>query len=284
MARISLLTFNAGLLVVRLFGRVVAEPVPFVKERSRALASAIRKRDSHLVTLQEVFEPKKSQLASELATDYPYSAGFTRSACLGAGSGLLALSKTPISDIHYHRFPDVDIQERLFVEKGVLTFRLSLCDLIVDVAVVHTTAGGLIHTESAKANGWRKKNIEQAISILDARGLQDKLLLGDFNAGPEASKENYEQVLQAGFMDSIRIAGQECGPTWDPLNVLSLQGPHADCPPQRVDHIFLSAGLAQKLLPKGATLTFKEPSVPTDTGSVTLSDHYGLQVELESQV
>ncbi|KAK6588069.1 sphingomyelinase C precursor [Cryptosporidium xiaoi] len=88
-----------------------------------------------------------------------------------------------------------------------------------------------------------------------------------------------------------------CDFTWDPNNPLNVIGPHSGCHGQRCDHIFLPpAHLSKKLAffePKKSSIILREPRVLVDgwcfgcVGSavlVTLSDHYGVYVELKKKL
>jgi endonuclease/exonuclease/phosphatase family metal-dependent hydrolase len=108
-------------------------------------------------------------------------------------------------------------------------------------------------------------------------------VLGDINAGPEASPDNYKYLLERGFDDTIvapdDMAASKTYVTWDNQNALNKRGPHANCPPQRCDHIFLNRGSQLVVQERRRVLT--EPVVPiSESEMVTISDHYGLLVKL----
>lgn len=112
------------------------------------------------------------------------------------------------------------------------------------------------------------------------------IVLGDINAGPEASPDNYRYLLERGFDDAIvasdDVAASKAYVTWDNQNALNKRGPHAHCPPQRCDHIFLNRGSQLVVQERHRVLT--EPVVPISKGEqVTISDHYGLLVKLAGQ-
>ncbi|KAJ1613086.1 sphingomyelinase C precursor [Cryptosporidium canis] len=82
--------------------------------------------------------------------------------------------------------------------------------------------------------------------------------------------------------------------TWDPNNPLNVIGPHSNCHGQRCDHIFLPPAHLSKNLaqyePHKSSIILREPRVMVDgwcfgcvgsTVLVTLSDHYGVYVELK---
>lgn len=85
--------------------------------------------------------------------------------------------------------------------------------------------------------------------------------------------------------------------TWDPNNPLNVIGPHSNCRGLRCDHIFLPpTHLSKKLAqyePHKSSVILREPRVLVDgwcfgcvgsTVLVTLSDHYGVYVELKRKL
>lgn len=82
--------------------------------------------------------------------------------------------------------------------------------------------------------------------------------------------------------------------TWDPKNPLNVIGPHAECHGLRCDHLFLppkdiEGGLAD-FCPVQAEIVFTEPQVTVEgcccgllgqASLVTLSDHYGIRIQLK---
>ena len=154
-------------------------------------------------------------------------------------------------------------------------------------------------SEDPNSDVDREHEIQQTIKA--AKGAIDlgeiPLICGDLNCGPEASKSNYDLILNSGFRDmflearsSAAAAGGGGGGaggeivncfTWSPTNYLNTIGPHASCPGQRVDHLFLpeaalcprAAGVACL----SADIVFEETALSLPDGTpCTLSDHSGL--------
>lgn len=278
MSGFSVLTFNTGLLRVSLLGKVLAEPTPFIAERYARLAGAIAGVDADVVALQEIyFGEHREGLVSSLRTEYPHVARHERRRWPNRGNGLLVLSRFPLEATEYLRFTDVDLLERIFVGKGALIADVRLPGgETVSLANLHTTAGGTAHTESARANAMRRGNLEAVIRRIRERAGDGRVVMGDFNAGPQASRENYEQMLAARFRDVALGTPAADGITWDPENPLNRRGPHEDCPAQRIDHVFVDTTTAWTPRAQEVRLVFQEPCVDTPAGRVTLSDHYGL--------
>lgn len=280
MSELSILTFNAGLLRVSVFGRVLAEPTPFMEERYAHMASEIGKVNADVVAIQEIFsDAHRDGLAAALGSQYQHISRIDRRWWPNLGNGMLLLSKYPVDHAEHRRFADVDIQERIFVSKGMLLASVRVPDFgPMQIAVVHTTAGGTVHTESSCANANRSKNLKSVVGALREKDASLRLIVGDFNAGPEASSANYAEVLAEGFRDVAIGTPVESRPTWDPKNPLNFLGPHSDSPAQRIDHVLIDETSRISVRVASAQLVFAEPCVPTHSGVVTLSDHYGLSV------
>lgn len=104
----------------------------------------------------------------------------------------------------------------------------------------------------------------------------------DLNCGPEASAGNYRYMLERGYEDAVAPFAEAVGPTWDPTSTLNNLKVFADCPAQRIDHLFLRGGGRFAL--EAVEKVFTEPIVTVGSGRgqkrVHLSDHYGLVMTL----
>src|SRR5690606_9245018 len=102
------------------------------------------------------------------------------------------------------------------------------------------------------------------------------IIVGDFNCGPDVSFENYEIFLKENFthLNSKLM-------TWDPLNPLNVDGIHKYCPPQCIDHVFLNETASDELQSYQVTRVFDKPIVKIEKEMLTISDHYGVKVELK---
>lgn len=128
------------------------------------------------------------------------------------------------------------------------------------------------------------------------------ILIGDLNCGPEASCDNFQYVLDAGYRDTYNeihhsftttnsttnSSSSSSSYTWDPKNILNTMGPHKHCPGQRCDHILIPKYniIMNQYHVQKADILLREPIVPiitttkTTTKSITLSDHYALLIQL----
>ena len=97
------------------------------------------------------------------------------------------------------------------------------------------------------------------------------------NAGLGVSEGNYMAFERGGYVDAYRASGAGERATWEPTNRLNASGPHRACPPQRIDHVFVRGPAVA-----GAGVVLDEEIVEVAGGTrVTLSDHYGVMVELK---
>lgn len=185
-------------------------------------------------------------------------------------------------DPRFERFMAAPFEERLFDRKGVLICRFATNDGDWALLNTHTTAGGLrLHPESNKANLVRSKQIDQLLRI--AKSEEDvTVIVGDLNAGPGVSEDNFRQFMDAGFISAHDwIHQSDPNPTWDPANPLNQNGPHRNCPPQRIDHVLVkSVDIASRALCLlRSEICCRDAVAATPHGPVTVSDHYALRVE-----
>jgi endonuclease/exonuclease/phosphatase family metal-dependent hydrolase len=280
--KIRLLTLNAGLL--ELFGREF--PTPFVSERARELAIQIESLDCDIVLLQEIYgDTYRRNLAEALKQLLPYPVSPRKKRNFGLQNGLMALSRYPATG-SVELFRDAPLDETLFDSKGVLITQHQLPGgTTLTILNLHTTAGGMFnHPESAKIEVFRSRQVQQVIDCAN-RFKSPLLVAGDLNAGPGVSEVNFQQLLDAGFLSlHDLVSPQSKDVTWDPLNSLNDKGPHKACPPQRIDHVFLRSAdyKEKKVRALSSEICLDKPvvKVPGST-AVSISDHYGICVELE---
>lgn len=279
----SIITFNAALLRMGFRRRPFFEPVPHVEERLAGLCRLLPGLDGDVVMLQEVFGRHVQRLVFQHARQsFPYACLDDRRSLLG--SGLMILSRHPTAQTLRLSFRSSPVFARPIVSFGAVRTHVQLPGHVpVLVLNTHLTAGLMHHPESAKTNSRRSLQIDEVQEFAhrapNAGGLA--IIAGDFNAGPQASRVNYEQVVAAGFGDALssaRTRPAEPAVTWSPTNPLSSSGPHADSPPQRVDHVFYASN-GQTVSVDEAEILFDDGTVSVATGErLPLSDHYGLRV------
>ncbi len=279
---ISILTFNAGLLDVRVLGLPVHRPLPNVDERLNTLIAGLREIAADIVCLQEVYHRRhQRRLARQLHDLYPHCAGLRRHS-VRLGCDLMILSRYPVLASRQIRFLRAMPEESLFTNRGLQEVSIGWPDFgRLRLVHLHTSAGGLFrHPESAPAEAIRMQQLDQALALAAGTPHDPVLLVGDFNAGPEASRFQYQRILGARYSDAFLVGGGQ-GISWDPSNPLVARGKEWHLPPQRIDHLFLNNRAAELLRPVDARIVFDEPRVRLAGGvRLPLSDHYGVLVRL----
>jgi endonuclease/exonuclease/phosphatase family metal-dependent hydrolase len=283
--RLKFLTYNAGLFRVRLFGKKVFEAAPYVDERFAELAPALLSFGADIIALQEVFDDGHQRLLSaSLSEAYPFQGSWTERKRGCFHSGLMLFSKYPILDSSGRRFSFVPWDERLFVEKGILTATVDAGPFgMIAIANCHHTSGGAIRSpEGEFTDEARRRQYRELFAALDASPAEKRIALGDFNSGPEATGKSYRELVSGGYADAWAIChGQKSAPTWHPDNLLNVRGPHRKYAAQRLDHILANDSFLRAAPPVDARIVFDEPMVAVPDGHVSISDHYGLSAEFE---
>jgi endonuclease/exonuclease/phosphatase family metal-dependent hydrolase len=301
---LKIMSYNAGLLRLRVFGKEVFSNPPLAQDRLPHVISAINALAPDIAALQEVYEPKHfAALKAGLADLMPHSVRHDTGGWIRFHNGLCFFSKYPIVSSKLHKHKHSSDVEKYMGTKSMLEVTVELPDGTQAMFInVHTTAGGRVDPESPDSDGIRQSEIDEMLALCktsSAAGVPG-VIIGDLNAGPEASLGNYQSIIDAGFRDifaeaqkkGVMVEGKPMI-TWDPANLLNLAGPHAYCPGQRCDHLFLPTGyltvtkvevvcteaiVSSKLaLPSKANPKVMDPPKPVE---VTPSDHYGLWFEL----
>lgn len=155
--------------------------------RHQYIVSRILNSGADIVALQEVWsENRMHQICAELKHKYPYSAlGNTGNDSLiadlynyldhdipdrAAGSGVVLLSRYPLSDVEFHVFDRPTDKEELAASKGVLSAVATIDGKRVQINMTHAWTD---------AGGPSCSNIEDLVAHRD-RNLP-ALFLGDFN-------------------------------------------------------------------------------------------------------
>ena len=278
---LKVITFNAAILDVRIFGHSFFRPVDYIEQRLNQLAIALDHSNADIIFLQEMFHrDNQDALCQKLKNSYPYVLGHAPSGWkLRLGNELLIFSRFPLTEGKLVRFSHAPAEELRHTSKGFYHLKIDL-PVVGELNLInfHMSAGGKHeHPESAIMESIREKQIKQMIDY--GRNLDKIILAGDLNAGPEASSDNYEQLLSAGYHDLFVTAGAE-GISWDPDNPLVKQGTESHLPAQRIDHVFTEKNLFRHLQINDAKILFTEHEVTTRSDPVTLSDHYAVSVDI----
>ena len=284
--QLKILTLNAGLLDISLFGKHVIEPAPYIRERLLALPKALMRTEADIVGLQEVYKQEhREYIISKLKRKYPYHFYSRQQRIFRLEDSLMFFSKIPLFDKEILTFKDATPEEEFFVYKGALSAKIKIKGFgVITFYNIYTTAGGIGDPQSPIAEEVRARQILRVLkSIQKSRILGPKIILGDLNAGPQVSKSNYEIFQKFKFIDAYSKKHPLSKKiTWDPKNSLNLGGPHKNCPPQTIDHIFLRAQDVKNFKINQAKIIFAVPSIKISSHrKITLSDHYGLLVDLK---
>ena len=276
-----IITFNVGLLDAWIFGKKIFEFTPYTRERAEALPSALGVLDCDIFFIQEIYHQADiARLHSYLVRVLPYSVHSKLPASrLRLGHGLAIYSKYPLREPMDTKFSRQLIDEGIVGPKGFVSAVLDVPQIgEIFVANAHTTAGGFFeHPESSKTDNCRTKQIQQ-LALTASRRSMYSILAGDLNCGPNVSKGVFDSLLQLGFKrpeDICCVPGLE--PTWDPENPLNAKSPHRTSPPQRIDHVLFSDGLASRMDVTSVNRIFTE-DIEIAGRTHTISDHYGLSV------
>ncbi|UTW56472.1 endonuclease/exonuclease/phosphatase family protein [Kordiimonas sp. SCSIO 12610] len=288
---LKILTYNVGLLEVKLLGFELFKPSDYLEERLQYLPDALKSTDADIIALQELYSDRQAEFVLDALSDiYPYHY-HADNTLWRVQNGLMLLSKYPIRNTALIKMDDGPRDERYFASKSIMAAEVVLGpDLTVDIANIHPTGGGTELAQDHPSNITARGNqIQQTYDLLnEGEGLFQsdyKIIMGDFNAGPEIAEENYKLLANYGYVDAYaRFANTHDEPlkiTWDANNILNRQGAHAGAISQRIDHIFLSPDMASNMSVTNAEVLYESCIVPVQGGDlVPVSDHYGVMVEL----
>lgn len=319
--KLRILSYNAGLLRFRAFGvsafTLFSNPA-YASKRFPHICEALEKYEEvDILVIQECYEDKHiARLVQCLKTKYPYHAQISSSSWspIKFNNGLITFSKHPISNPKLERFVKVSALEQHLANKSNLICDIDIPELgAFTVVHTHTTAGGTTDPNNPDVDSDRESELMQAYdSCVDAkiRG-RVPIICGDFNCGPEgeggavaASASNFRFIVNKGFRDTFaefhaaeRAAGKPVPDhmaTWDPTNYLNVIGSHPHCPCQRCDHILMptevnfptphSGAYQPDWVVTNAKIEFVDTCVQVDSKiKSTLSDHYGLLIELSEK-
>jgi endonuclease/exonuclease/phosphatase family metal-dependent hydrolase len=278
---LQIMTFNLGLLSLVLAGRWRIDLVPFARQRLAAVPAALISSGADVILLQEVFAPvDRAMLQAAVENHFPYHAS-AETARKWLGSGLLILSKHPLSDIVFEPFVDHDLLHR-FYRQGFLMVTVQVPNLgLLKLLNVHLSISAFLsHPESAASIACRSREIARLLEV--ARSYEADIVGGDFNCGPQNAAANYEAIVAAGYLDGFadcnRVEAE--GHSWSRSNFIVASGRYHYLPDHRVDHLFFSQHPSARFRPTHAGLALTAPIVKTSAGAVPLSDHYAMRAGL----
>ena len=229
---------------------------PRAAERLAGAPAALRETGADIIALQEVFlAGHRRFLAEALRDSHPYvlAPGPMRSVF---GSGLMLLSRVPISAGGLLPMAGVGL-----IERGVLWAELAHGPGCASRVInVHVRAG---------PRGRHTAEISHLLRAACGRAI----MLGDFNCGPDVAQDAYDRISREGFSDAYAAAGMPEAPTWDAANPLNRAGRFRFEPSQRIDHVFVPDARASHVA--AVKIVFRAEVDP-------LSDHYGILANLSA--
>jgi len=279
---------------------------PHSQHRISIIPEELLRIDADIISIQEVYTVAHVNFICESVKHvYPYCARIVGSTnFMKLHNGLMILSKYEIvsSELVSHR--RAVCIERWFGHKASLRADVMIPNFgKVAIVNTHPTAGGT-NPDSLKADTGREIAIQQTLQMAEDAKKNGiiPILIGDFNCAPDSSAANYQYIINNGYRDcfeeaiTANILPDKCSTiTWDPKNMLNIHGPHAHMPAARLDHIFLPVNeiklgkvtscnvvFTEKIvnIPRGRFI--RKTKVADENGlKSTLSDHYGIVIEVE---
>lgn len=179
------------------------KPVVFLDDhRYHAIVNEIRKSRADVVALQEVWaKARMKRLCDDLRQDYPYSAvgsdgaySFEYIPALivsgipdrAAGSGLVLLSKHPISDARFELYQNPHDDEERAASKGVLTATIHIAGYPLRIGTTH------MWTDA----GHDCSNVVDLAKHTAPNLFPSALMLGDFNIHRIGNRDKYRRLTQ----------------------------------------------------------------------------------------
>ncbi len=248
-------------------------------ERARLLRDEIARLEPDLIGFQEALQGPDVDMAAELTAAAGLHTDFVRASDFWRGRGVhfgnAVASRWPIDARETLRLPDAGDGET----RAALS--VSVRSPHGEIAFTCTHLNWKLHHGAV-----RERQVLALCDFARARAPRDgfpPVLVGDFNAEPDAAEIRYVQGLQslAGrsvyFADAWRVAGDGGpGTTWSNRNAYAAAEHEPD---RRIDYVFVGPprrdGLGQVLR--------CHPVCDTPREGVWPSDHFGVLAELRGQ-
>lgn len=285
MRKLKILSFNLGLLRVKVKDRKVFEFTPYLEERFEKIVEEFKKSDADIISIQEIYNKMDViRFIEELKFKYPYYFAPRADYYLRFASGLVVLSKVPLKNSTFEKFKESTWDEKLYVDKGFIQTYVDFDDFLIQLVNAHTTAGGYFrHPENRAIDVIRETQIQQILNAKDPK-THLTLITGDLNCGPQTSSQNFELFKKNNFIDVFEFKDNGLY-TWDIQNPLNKTSPHATSPSQRIDHILYKIHEKKEWHHEQSKIVYKDAKVkikPSRNSEeiITLSDHYGVEANI----
>jgi endonuclease/exonuclease/phosphatase family metal-dependent hydrolase len=230
----------------------------------------------------EALSPELDQ-AAEVATEFGYEIAFAPAADYGNGlvMGNAVLSRFPIFETRAFRLPEQGTGENrslVYALVGAPWGRLPVFVTHLNWRFDH----GFVRLEQVAYIAARIAELAPPLG-----GFLPPILMGDFNAEPDADEIRYLRGLlvkdgtSVHFADAWVYGGDGSpGATYDQRNDYARRNRE---PPRRIDYIFARGPDAElRGEPMKAELCCTEPT-PGKDGPVWASDHFGVYAELQME-
>lgn len=276
---ISILTLNAALLTVTLFGKPLYSFQGNPTKRFQKLVDFLNNSTYDVVCLQEVSMYWQKQLVNLVKKSYPH---VTHYEVVGKvfPAELMILSRTPMTSIHFRYYQFGTSFENAGILKGVLFANIDIEGRKYTLADTHLVSNGFFTAPTTRVVEMvRGHQIKQLESFVGEKMLRDKdrtiIVVGDFNAEPRVSTSNYKQLAN-GF-DDLFVADEQLHGKHDEQytwmvanndNFLSRLFCGDGGPYQRLDQFWV---------PK-SQLSDLGKSIRTSVVHNDFSDHYGVEL------
>lgn len=287
---LTLITWNVGMLIIKRLGYIIVEPAPYKDMRLRFLPRVLNSCSANVVALQELYHPREvAYVIDKTRKRFPYYA-IAEAERPGSrlNPGLVVLSDKPIVKSAFHAFRVVPPDEHAFVWKGMLDFTVDAGPFgMINMLNVHNTSGGMLWSP----DNWimhrvRQAQYQQMFAHARRSPAASRIIMGDFNAGPENPEGSYRHLVQPDFYDAwTKHHGADLRlrkPTWDPTSPLNQEGPHHHQKmAESLDGFHLDHNLAAIADIEHIDTVFSTPIVrgPMDH-LLPISDHNGVELRL----
>lgn len=251
---------------------------PYAQHRAArmlAISEKIHEFSPDILCFQETYLSDDRRILQENLSDFKYQYYFSSGLL---GSGLLTVSRYPITQTAFHRFtlggkPE-DIQRGdYYVGKGIGLTRIQTPTGILDVYNIHPHAQ-YQHTPDNEYAVYTNSNLYEAAQFIHAHSpVNPVILAGDYNTQPHQTGYQLVTTL-AQILDVYHYLHPDSpGLTFAPEN------PYVQSPPQRLDYVMVKSGtkLGFDLLNADVVMT----ELLHQREAKTYSDHYGVLAELE---
>ncbi len=278
---LRILTLNIGLLEIDL---PLLRKITLIKGKSiriQAIIYILRQHAHDVILLQEAGLPAQRQIIESLKDDFPYHVSHHSYRLFS--SNLLILSRIPLSNTTFVPYASQTHFESWGIQKGMLCATINWNNTDYHIINTHLVNSGTEQRDtSSSALRVRNDQINQVKSYVEKTFEPDDRIIigGDFNMGPQTSKENYQNILNA-FKDCMEHIHKHNRITWSPSNPLARNRVIHD-PAKQVDGFYMKHGHYDQMKDQMVLnrMFLDEISFEYDSKTITtmISDHYGVEM------